>query len=223
MASGTGPGAITDDGCAVDLYAVLPATDEPDRVAAVAPVGATVLELGCGTGRVTHPLVERGYVVTAVDFSPAMLERVHGAQTVHAGIEGLDLDRRFDVVLLASHLVNTTDLDQRDEFLATCARHVAGDGVVLIQRHAAELFTADDEAWHDIGDVRSRLIVMERPAADRIVARVEYEYSRSRWTQDFEPQYVDDDLLAASLERHGLRLDRFLDERRCWAVATPRL
>lgn len=34
---GTGPGAITPDGCAVDLYARLPVGDEPDIIAAAVP------------------------------------------------------------------------------------------------------------------------------------------------------------------------------------------
>ncbi len=34
---GTGPGAITPDGCAVELYARLPVGAEPDIVAAAVP------------------------------------------------------------------------------------------------------------------------------------------------------------------------------------------
>ncbi len=52
---GTGPGAITPDGCAVELYARLPVGDEPDIIAAAVPAGAHILELGSGVGRVTHP------------------------------------------------------------------------------------------------------------------------------------------------------------------------
>ena len=40
---GTGPGAITPDGCAVELYARLPAGAEPDIVAAAVPEGARIL------------------------------------------------------------------------------------------------------------------------------------------------------------------------------------
>src|SRR5690242_5009291 len=35
----------------------------------------TVLEIGCGTGRLTLPLARAGHVVTGVDLSPAMLAR----------------------------------------------------------------------------------------------------------------------------------------------------
>src|SRR5688572_25560640 len=73
---GTGPGAITPDGCAVELYSRLPVRDEPDIITAAVPAGAHILELGCGVGRMTHPLLERGFTVTAVDESAEMLDRV---------------------------------------------------------------------------------------------------------------------------------------------------
>lgn len=45
-----------------------------ELVEAVAPVpGTAVLEIGCGTGSVTLPLVERGANVTALDQNPEML------------------------------------------------------------------------------------------------------------------------------------------------------
>jgi hypothetical protein len=39
----------------------------------------------------THPLIERGFAVTAVDESAEMLERVRGARTICSPIEELDL------------------------------------------------------------------------------------------------------------------------------------
>jgi len=99
---GTGPGTITPDGCAVQPYPRLPAGNEPDVIAAAVSAGARILELGCGVGRVTHPLLERGFTVTAVDESQEMLDRVHGARAVRSPIEDLELAEEFDAVLLAS-------------------------------------------------------------------------------------------------------------------------
>ena len=79
---------------------------EPEIVHAAIPPGSSVLELGCGTGRITHPLVALGHPVVAVDESPEMLAHVRGAETVRARIQDLALGRRFGVVLLASHLIN---------------------------------------------------------------------------------------------------------------------
>lgn len=46
---------------------------EADLVAHLAPVGSTVLEAGCGTGRVSWRLAELGYEVTGVDNDARML------------------------------------------------------------------------------------------------------------------------------------------------------
>ncbi|WP_031186860.1 class I SAM-dependent methyltransferase, partial [Streptomyces sp. NRRL S-1896] len=100
-----------------------------------APAGGSILELGCGAGRVTHPLVRRGFAVTAVDESPEMLEQIVGARTVRSPIESLHLgDERFDVVLLGSFLVHAGEHRVRDAMLRVCRAHVRDDGIVLIQR-----------------------------------------------------------------------------------------
>lgn len=41
--------------------------------------GATVLDLPCGSGRLTSMLIERGYVVTAADSSPHMVARAQSS------------------------------------------------------------------------------------------------------------------------------------------------
>jgi hypothetical protein len=50
----------------VELYAQLPAMGEGERIAETVPAGGSILELGCGTGRITRQLVGLGFRVTAV-------------------------------------------------------------------------------------------------------------------------------------------------------------
>ena len=57
---------VAPDGSPVGLYARLPELGEGEAVAAALPAGASVLELGCGTGRITRQLVRLGHRVTAV-------------------------------------------------------------------------------------------------------------------------------------------------------------
>ena len=88
------------DGSPVGLYLALAPLGEPELIHAAVPPASEILELGCGTGRITRPLVALGHAVTAVDNSPEMLAYVRGAETVLADIESLELGRRFPVVLL---------------------------------------------------------------------------------------------------------------------------
>jgi SAM-dependent methyltransferase len=54
------------DGSPVGLYTRLPELGEGEVVASVLPVGASVLELGCGAGRITRQLIRLGRRFDAV-------------------------------------------------------------------------------------------------------------------------------------------------------------
>ena len=218
---GTGPGVITPDGCAVDLYAQLPDFGEPAIVHGAVDPGASILELGCGTGRITHPLVALGHRVVAVDESAEMLAHVRGAETVCARIEGLSLARRFDAVLLASHLINVPDEPTRSAFLTACREHVADQGCVIIQQHPPDWFAAAGETEHTSDGMIYRLCDVSRPAPNLVSATAEYAVGDRRWTQTFTAMRLDDSELTAELAASGLRLDRYLAENGSWFRAVP--
>jgi SAM-dependent methyltransferase len=220
QSSGSGPGVITPDGCAVEFYARMTARDEPAIVHQATRPGARILELGCGAGRVTHPLVALGHPVVAVDESPDMLAHVHGAETVRARIEELALGRRFDVVLLASHLINA-DPATRTAFLAACRRHVADDGCVIIEQHPPEWFSTVAEAETTREGIVFRMRDVTRPAPNLVSATVEYVAGEQRWTQSFVATQLKDDELVTALGEEGLQLDRYLTEDRRWLRAVP--
>jgi SAM-dependent methyltransferase len=225
---GSGPGPITPDGCAVDFYALLPPGDEPEIVHAAVPAGAAILELGAGAGRLTRPLAALGHPVVAVDESPEMLARLEqrvppGApvETVCAAIQGLDLGRRFDAVLLASYLVNVPDDALRLAFLAACRRHLAERGGVLVQRHQPGWFADAAPFRRTDGEVTFELRDLGRPGPGLLAATMVYEVGERRWTQSFVTRRLDDDQLAAALDQAGLRLDAWLTGDRSWARAVP--
>jgi SAM-dependent methyltransferase len=218
---GTGPGPITPDGCAVALYERLPPGDEPAVIARAVPAGSALLELGCGTGRITRPLTERGLTVTAVDESPDMLERVNCARTVCVPIEDLDLGERFDVVLLASFLVHALP-ETRQALLATCRRHVAADGCVLIQREG------EGRSWHEAlprtQDFHggTATVVSSEPAGPGVRSvHVAYDFPDARWTQTFLSCPLTTAQFEASLAAAGLAADAYLTDDRTWVRARP--
>jgi SAM-dependent methyltransferase len=218
---GTGPGAITPDGCAVELYSRLPVGPEPDIIASAVPAGVHILELGSGVGRMTHPLLERGYRVTAVDESPEMLERVQGARTVLSRIEDLDLGETFDAVLLASFLVHTGDPEVRRGLLRTCVRHVADGGCVLIQREGEDYHTNVPRERVDPSGFTLRIVSSEPVGEGLRSVRAEYEFPDATWTQTFRARPLTKDQFEDALAEAGLKVDSYLTEDRIWVRAVP--
>ena len=211
---------VTPDGSPVEVYRRLPPLGEAEIVHDAVPRGATILELGCGAGRVTRELLRLGHRVTAVDDSPAMLAAVPiGANAVLADARRLDLPgRRFDVVLLGSHLVNSPG-DDGLAFLRVARAHLAAGGIVVAEVYPPGL------DWHAavgrssrIGDVT---VTTTRAHVDggRLEAEVEYAVDDRRWRQPFTAERLTTPELEAALDATGLRLGRWLDERRGWFLA----
>jgi SAM-dependent methyltransferase len=201
------------DGSPVALYARLPELGEGEIVASVVPAGSSVLELGCGAGRITRQLLRIGYRVTAVDESPEMLAHVRGAEAVRSSIEELDLGRRFDAVLLASNLVNAAPV-QRRAFLETCRRHA---DVVIVE--GLPLGWSPEDGETSFGAVRSRLHV-DRIESGVVHGEMEYDTAGESWRHSFAMHvFADEAELGAALAEVGLRLERRLDPR--WLVAVP--
>ena len=217
----TGPGPITPDGCAVDFYALITDLGESRIVHEATGPGASILELGCGAGRVTRPLTALGHAVVAVDESPDMLAHVTGAETVCSSIEHLSLGRRFDAVLLSSNLINVTDQDVRAAMLATCRAHVADAGCVIVQQHPPAWFenAADRERVQD--GIVLRLRDLTRPAPGLLSGTAEYVAGDRTWTQTFTARQLTEPVLTESLAVAGLRLDRYLTPDRGWFRAVP--
>ena len=185
------------------------------------PPGASILELGAGAGRVTHPLVALGHPVVAVDESAEMLARIRGAETVRARIQELDLGRRFDAVLLASFLVNTADRGLRRRFLQACRRHLGDGGCVLLQRHPPAWFEEAAEGERTVGGVTYRLHEVRRPSPGLLAATVEYQVEDRAWAQRFTARRLDDTELAAALAEAGLAVDAYLTGDGSWVRAVP--
>jgi SAM-dependent methyltransferase len=219
-ARGYGPGVITQDGCAVEVYLKLPYRGELDLLAGHLPPQCSVLELGCGTGRLTRHLLDKGYVVTAVDNSGDMLRHVPGAASrVCCDIERLDLGRSFDVVLLASHLINVADGSTRRAQLAACCHHLVPNGTLLFQRFdPAWLRAVQPGPFPSIGEVD---ITIERAIhrGDVVHMSIRYAMGEAEWKQHFTARVLDDDDIHFTLRQAGFGALTWIDTR--WGAATP--
>jgi SAM-dependent methyltransferase len=95
----------------------------------------SVLDAGCGTGRVAIELARRGVEVVGVDLDASMIgtARANGPaiEWLEHDLAPLDLGRRFDVVLLAGNVPLFTAPGTQRALLAGCARHVDRAGVLI--------------------------------------------------------------------------------------------
>lgn len=82
--------------------------------------GGSVLEIGCGTGRVTIPIAELGFPVTGLDIVPGMIERARRkaaglpAKWVVGDGRSFQLDEQFRLIFLTGNVFQffLTNADQ---------------------------------------------------------------------------------------------------------------
>jgi SAM-dependent methyltransferase len=95
----------------------------------------TVLDAGCGTGRVAIELHRRGIEVVGVDADGSMLttarKREPSILWVEHDLTTFDLGRSFDVVVMAGNVPLFTPAGTHAALVAGCARHVAIGGVLV--------------------------------------------------------------------------------------------
>jgi SAM-dependent methyltransferase len=220
--AGSGRGAQAPDGCSVELYRELPYFGELDVVGDFLPAGASVLELGCGTGRLTQVLLDRGLAPTCVDNSPEMLAHLpEGARAIHADIGSLALSENFDVVLLASCLVNHPDEKIRRAFLGCAARHAHGASSVLVQRHDPDwLLTAAVGSESSVGRVGVRVEAVQRKES-LVAMTLAYGVGEETWRHHFVAAPLSDEQLDSLLAREGLQVIAWRGARRLWTIARP--
>ncbi|USE82816.1 class I SAM-dependent DNA methyltransferase [Acinetobacter tibetensis] len=106
-----------------------------DRMLALLPDQAHVLDLGCGSGKpIATYLIEQGCAITGVDSSELMLQMARAnfpEQTwLQADMRQLNLEQKFDAILAWDSFFHLTQDDQRHMF-AQFARH-AKLGTVLM-------------------------------------------------------------------------------------------
>jgi SAM-dependent methyltransferase len=87
-----------------------------------------ILELGCGTGRVTSYLARRGYEIRGLDRDPRLIADLAGAEPGDA--RDFQLRRQFELVLAPMQLIQLlTGTEERERCLRCVAAHLVPDGV----------------------------------------------------------------------------------------------
>jgi ubiquinone/menaquinone biosynthesis C-methylase UbiE len=135
-----------DVGSAADAMGDVPFYLELAREAAA--LGQPVLELGCGTGRVTIPIAQAGVEVVGLDNAPAMLNVARrkaaaaalDVRWVQGDMRSFALDQRFGLVIIPfrSFLHLLTEADQLN-CLACIRKHLLPGGRLALNFFAPKL------------------------------------------------------------------------------------
>lgn len=150
-----------------------------------------ILDMACGTGRLTIPLAADGHRVIGVDASAAMLSAANAkvsaeklkVEFVRGDIRTVNLNQRFALVVVGcnslAHLITNDDLEAG---LANIRRHLAPGGVFafdIVNPRLEVLAPSETEAVRlDLGPNPSAAIAVEEVASYDSVRQVR----TARWS-----------------------------------------
>ena len=123
---------------------------EVDFVQRFAP--SSVLDAGCGTGRVAIELAARGVEAVGTDVDAKMLgvarEKAPDLTWVEADLAEIDLGRSFDAVVMAGNIILFVQPGTEAAVVARVCRHVAPGGHLIAGFSLGRGVSVDEwEAW----------------------------------------------------------------------------
>lgn len=151
--------------------------DLPFWISQANQYGDPILELACGTGRITVTLAQAGFNVIGIDNAEGMLREAR-RKSAEAGVEiewvkadmrNFNLDKAFSLIILpANTLCHLLDLGDFEACLANVRKHLAPNGrfvinvfvpkIELLINKPGERFPFSE---YDDPDGRGRIVVTE--------------------------------------------------------------
>lgn len=149
--------------------------DIPFYVEEATRAGGAVLELGCGTGRVSIPIAQAGIDVVGIDSSSAMLtiarEKSREADTpnlklLRADMRDFDITSKFDLAIIPFRgFLSLLSVDDEIRTLTNIRRHLAPGGKIIF-----DIFVPDLNMMVQEGDVPYHFRdVIDRETGKRLI------------------------------------------------------
>jgi SAM-dependent methyltransferase len=171
----------------------------------IAAYGGPVLELACGTGRLTVPLAAAGADITGIDQSPSMLEAARN-RAVREQVEvsfqegdmrDYDLGRKFKLIFISTNSFSHLLEDEEIESCLRCTRHhLAPEGrfVIDIFTPSARMLADDRNEPYKLGeyddpDGKGGIVVTEKTRHYDLATQVNHSiwsYTNSETRENWE-------------------------------------
>lgn len=166
--------------------------DGPFLLVLAQQLGGPVLELGCGTGRVTIPLAQQGVNITSVDVVPVMLARARqkagtlAIQWLAADVRCFHLNRQYDLIFatggLFQHMLTRAD---QEALLAQVYKHLEPDGFFAFNAffpHPRNMTTvSSEEVWFSYRAADGRNVQVSETEHYDHLRQIEHETAIRRW------------------------------------------
>lgn len=173
------------------------------------PPTSSVLELGCGSGRVLAALDECAARRVGVDLHPGLLARARKAlgeavELHEQDMLALELDERFDRILLPfCGIYCVESLRGLEQLFSGVKAHLRPEGSFIVDSYNAELFHSQDDEANDEQDPHEHGLIE--------VNGVEYRvFEQSRW--DRRQQQILVSYLHAAVDPDAARAAGLEDE-----------
>ena len=194
----------------------------------LAAAASSVLDLGCGTGRLSTVLMSDKRSVVGVDPAGAMLNiaraKTDRVKWMEADARELRLHRRFDLVLLTGHAfqVFLNEADQR-AVLNTIAKHLAPNGRFIFDSRnpvAKEwLEWGPEESRRKLlhpryGEIEAWNTVHQDPATENVTYHSHYRVSATGqlFSAESRIRFTAKAQLATMIAECGLAVDQWLGD-----------
>ena len=152
------------------------------------PKKCSILELGCGTGRVTHTLADKSRRVTGIDISLHMLEKAAEGKNDNCSYICMDIQQLafkhfFDAILIPYNTLNLLEKTAAFSCLRECRSLLTDGGKLYLQ-----LFIPDNQLKSHKGTI-FQFQMFDRPGGGKIIKESLKQYSGQTKTIRIEERY----------------------------------
>ena len=189
---------LYDDGRHYDLQTSKVVEDIPFYLHQARKYGEPVLELMCGTGRITIPMAEQGIRITGLDVSEPMLSQARKkavtkgvcVEWVQADCREFKLSKKFKLIFFPfNSITHLHDLESIEGCFSCVRRHLAREGRFIIDVFvpSMRILTRDPSKRYPVAeypdpDGKGTVTITESNVYDSVaqINRIKWYYSIER-------------------------------------------
>jgi SAM-dependent methyltransferase len=149
--------------------------EQADFLASVFKPGGKILDVPCGDGRIARELVARGFEVTGVDVTPALLDRGEGFTRVRSDMRDLPWESAFDGACNMWGSFGYFSDAENERFARAVARTLRPGGAFVIDSHCLEGLLPN---YKETGASRlGNVLMVEERKLDLETGRIEVDWT----------------------------------------------